>query len=53
MTLNRMIFALVNSGFVTEFSVVDTNRGTLNISHLFFVDDTLIFARPNKTILGH
>lgn len=41
--LSRMISAVVNRGFVTGFSVGDTDRGTLNISHLLFANDTLIF----------
>lgn len=39
---SRMISALVNSGFVDGFLVGDTNRGSFNITHLLFTNDTLI-----------
>lgn len=46
--LNRMISAIVNNGFMAGFSVGGTNRGTLNISHLLFADDTSIFCEEEQ-----
>jgi hypothetical protein len=40
--LSRMMFADVIEGFVSGFSVAARND-TLFVSHLLFVDDTLIF----------
>lgn len=39
--LSRMLGAIVNGGSFAGFSV-----GSLNISHLLFIDDTLLFCKP-------
>lgn len=46
--LSRMISVLLNSGFMAGFLVRDTNRSTLNISHLLYGDDTLIFCEVEQ-----
>jgi hypothetical protein len=46
-TLSKMLSATVNGGFLSGFSVVFRNYDALNISHLLFVDDTLIFCGTN------
>jgi hypothetical protein len=40
----RMISAMVNRGLLSGFSVGSKNVGALNIFHLLFADDTLIFC---------
>jgi len=42
--LSRMIYAMVKRGLLSGFSVGPLNVGAFNISHLLFVDDTLIFC---------
>lgn len=38
-----MISVVVDSDFIAGFSVADTNWGSLNIFHLLFKDNNLIF----------
>jgi hypothetical protein len=47
--LSRMLFAFVNGGLLSSFSVGSRNFDVLNISHLLFVNDTLIFCRVIHT----
>ncbi|XP_035551157.1 uncharacterized protein LOC118349717 [Juglans regia] len=42
--LSRMLSAVVNHGLMASFSVGDPQRGPISVSHLLFVDDTLIFC---------
>jgi hypothetical protein len=42
-----MIFALVNKGLFSGFSVGSRHDGVFDISHLFFADDTSIFCGAN------
>lgn len=55
-TLSRMLSAMGTGGFVTGFSEGDTSGATLNISHLLFTDDTLMFCeveqKPNLDFAG-
>lgn len=46
--LSKIIFTLVNDGFMVGFLVGDTNSGTLTISHLLFTNDTLIFREAEQ-----
>lgn len=46
--LCRMILVLVQHGFMAEFLVGDSNRNTLNISHLLVADNTLIFCEAKN-----
>jgi hypothetical protein len=41
--LSKRLSTIVNGGFLLSFSVGSWNIGALNIFHLLFVDDTLIF----------
>lgn len=43
-----MMSTMVENGFMAGFSVGNTNRGTLNMSHLLFVDDTSIFYEAEQ-----
>jgi hypothetical protein len=45
--LNIMLYATVNMGFLSGFSVGSRNIGVHNISHLLFVGNTLIFCEEN------
>jgi hypothetical protein len=42
-----MLYPTINGGFLSAFFVRYKNIGALNISHLLFVDDTLIFCGVN------
>lgn len=42
--LGWVLVALVQHSFMAGFLLGDSCRGTLNISHLLFVDDTLFFC---------
>jgi hypothetical protein len=43
-TLTKIISALVDRGLLSGFMVGSTSGGAINISHLLFADDTLIFS---------
>ena len=45
--LSRMIYALTNRGLLSGFSVRSRHVGAFYISHLLFVDNTLIFCEAN------
>jgi hypothetical protein len=42
--LNRMLFANLNGGLLSGFSVGSRHFGVVNISHLLFVDSTFVFC---------
>jgi hypothetical protein len=44
---SRMIAVAINSGFISSFLVGASLFERVNISHLLFVDDTLVFCRVN------
>ncbi|XP_041009378.1 uncharacterized protein LOC121253433 [Juglans microcarpa x Juglans regia] len=46
--LSRMLSVVVSNGFMAGFSVDDPNRGLTLVSHLLFVDDTLIFYEAEQ-----
>lgn len=46
--LSRMTSALVSNGFVDGILLGTPDRGIINISHLLFADDTLIFCKPDR-----
>jgi len=52
-TLSKMLSATVNGGLILGFSVGSRNFGGINISHLLFVDNTLIFCRANPDHLRY
>jgi len=43
---SRMIFATVDSGRLSGFSVGSSTQDAMMVSHLLFADDTLIFCDP-------
>lgn len=48
--LSRMFSASVGGGFFLGFSEGDINHGIINISHVFFAHDTLLFCEVDQ---GH
>lgn len=44
-SLSRMLTATLDRGLLSSFSVGSRNNEELLVSHLLFVDDTLIFVR--------
>jgi hypothetical protein len=47
-SLSRMMEATENIGLVARVSKGARNNSGLSVSHLLFVDDTLIFCGPNE-----
>jgi hypothetical protein len=45
--LSRMIHKEVESGFIAGFKVGREDRKVLEISHLLFADDTIIFCEAS------
>jgi hypothetical protein len=45
--LNKMISALLVGGFLSGFTMESRSGDLINISHILFVDDTLIFSEAN------
>lgn len=43
----RMISALVYYSFMVELFVCDSSRGTRNVFHLLFVNNTLLFCETD------
>jgi hypothetical protein len=41
---NKMIFVAVSGGLLSGFSLGTGNDGRIDISHLLFANDTLIFS---------
>jgi hypothetical protein len=48
--LIKMLFVTINGGFLLGFIVRSRHSSVVNISHLLFVDNTLVFCGAN---LGH
>ncbi|RVX02717.1 LINE-1 reverse transcriptase-like [Vitis vinifera] len=51
--LGILIRRAVEGGFLSGCSIREGGRTALNISHLFFADDTIIFCEANKEHLSH
>jgi hypothetical protein len=45
--LSKMIYATVNGGLLSGFSVGSRSGGAINISYLLFANDSLIFCGTN------
>lgn len=50
--LSMMITKTVKVGRMSGFKVEGRSCGSLNISHLLFVDDNIIFCDANREIYG-
>lgn len=50
--LGRMLEASVDGSFLFGFSMGGTSSGGVNVSHILFADDTLIFCEldPNQFV---
>ncbi|RVW24959.1 putative ribonuclease H protein [Vitis vinifera] len=51
--LDVLIRRAVEGGFLSRCSIRGGSRSTLNISHLFFADDTIVFCEASKEHLTH
>jgi hypothetical protein len=48
---SRMINASIETGFITGFSVEARLLEWVNISHLLFADDTLVFCGADSNLV--
>jgi hypothetical protein len=46
---SRMLGAFTSRGLITGFSVGSSEQAWVNVSHLLFADDTLIFCGVNAS----
>ena len=51
--LGVLIRRAVEGGFLSGCNIREGGRTTLNISHLFFADDTIVFCEAKKDHLSH
>ena len=51
--LDVLIRRVVEGGFLLGCSIRGGSRSSLNISHLFFADDTIVFYKASKEHLTH
>jgi hypothetical protein len=50
---SRMLGAFTSRGLILGFSVGSNEQPRVNVSHLFFADDTLIFCGANDSQIRH
>ena len=51
--LSMLVFKAIEEGFLDGVQISNSHSKGLLISHLLFVDDTLIFCKPNESNLGY
>lgn len=49
--LSRIMFVMIESGFMAWFSIGDTYQGTINISHLLSANDALIVCKVEQNYI--
>lgn len=50
-TLSRMLSASINGGFFSSFSMGSRHSGVVDIPHLLFANDILVFCGPKPDLL--
>jgi hypothetical protein len=50
---SRMLGAFISRGLISGFSVGSSEPNRVNVSHLLFADDTLVFCGANESQIRH